>query len=336
MSESGDEEAEPLDDDALEEAELEPSDDDADTAHRALPPDPSGDDVPTGRLAERSIRRSPSRGTRRRLEGATSPQEAAVHDAVVVPVWRKLFGAPLLERIPRGFRGQILDASAGTGYPSLELLSRIESTARVVAIETDAGLLDLLRRRSTAVAGKQMFARGEELSALSFGDEVFDVVIACACPSLRDRDVRAELRRVMVPGARLLASLPLAGTFEEIVDMFREVALRKGGGVLSSRVEALASRDPSAQALARELDDAGFRDVSVEVRERELVFRSARELFTHPVIRHVALADWRATAGFEPGGEAVLAEVEETLATYCPRGPVALAVRVGVVDALRA
>jgi len=339
MIASGDDEVEALDDDALEEAELDelpPSEDDETTAHRPLPRDPSSDDVPTGRLAQRSIQRSPSRGARRRLEGATSAQEAAVHDAVVVPGWRRLFGAPLLERIPRGFRGQILDASAGTGYPSLELLPRLESTARVVAIEADAGLLDLLRRRSSSVAGKQIFARAEELSVLSFGDEVFDVVIACAFAPICQRDIRAELRRVMVPGARLLASLPLTGTFEEIVDIFREVALRRGSVALAGRVEALAARDPSADSLVRSLSETGFREVKVEVHARELVFASSHEIFTHPVIRHVALADWRATAGFEPGGDSVLAEVEETLATYVPRGPIKLTAQVGVIEAVRA
>ena len=74
MIASGDDEVEALDDDALEEAELDelpPSEDDETTAHRPLPRDPSSDDVPTGRLAQRSIQRSPSRGPTRR--SARSP-----------------------------------------------------------------------------------------------------------------------------------------------------------------------------------------------------------------------------------------------------------------------
>jgi SAM-dependent methyltransferase len=318
------------DDDLLEHAEPPPPDDET-TAHRALAAEPHHDDAPTGRLAERLARVAP---TRRKSEGASSPQAAELYDAVVVPEWITLFAAPLLALVPAGFRGQILDASAGTGHLSLELLRRVDAAARVVAIEPDTALLDLLRRRTTGAAGRQIFARAETPSALSFGDEVFDLVVAAACPAIADKQVAGELRRVMAPGARLLVSTPLRGTFEEVLDMMAEVGARRGGELVS-RVAELRARTPDAASLATSLRRLGLQPVEVKVLERRVVFRSVREIFAHPIIAHVALADWRAAAGFESGGEEVLAEVEQAFATYVPRGPVPLTVQLGIVEAGR-
>ena len=305
--------------------------DDETTAHRVLPPEE--DDAPTGRLAEKVLRASPARA-RRRLDSAASQQAADRFDTVVVPQWIALFAAPLLAHVPQGFRGQILDASAGTGHLSLELLRQVDPGSRIVALEPDTTLLDLLRRRTTGAAGRQIFARAEAPPELSFGDEVFDLVLAAAFPAIADRACAAELRRVMAPGARLVVSTPLRGTFDEVVDLFSEVASRRGGE-LPTRDAALRERAPDSTSLATSLRRLGFDPVEVRVSERQLVFRSVRDMFTHPVIAHVALPEWRVAAGFETGGEDVLEEVEQAFATYVPRGPVALTVQLGVVEAMR-
>jgi SAM-dependent methyltransferase len=301
------------------------------TAHRVLPPEQ--DDAPTGRLAEKAVCSLPSRA-RRRLESAVSQQAAELYDTVVVPHWISLFAAPLLAQVPQGFRGQILDASAGTGHLSLELLRRVDGAARIVALEPDTTLLDLLRRRTTGAAGRQIFARAEAPPELGFGDEVFDLVVAAAFRAIADRACVAELRRVMAPGARLSVSTPLRGTFDEVLDLFAEVAARRGGE-LPARVTALREQAPDSTLLATSLRRLGFDPVEVRVVERQLVFRSVRDLFTHPVIAHAALPEWRVAAGFERGGEDVLAELEQTFATYVPRGPVSLTVQLGVVEARR-
>jgi hypothetical protein len=138
----------------------------------------------------------------------------------------------------------------------------------------------------------------------------------------------------MAPGARLSVSTPLRGTFDEVLDLFAEVAARRGGE-LPARVTALREQAPDSTLLATSLRRLGFDPVEVRVVERQLVFRSVRDLFTHPVIAHAALPEWRVAAGFERGGEDVLAELEQTFATYVPRGPVSLTVQLGVVEARR-
>ena len=47
-------------------------------------------------------------------------------------------------------------------------------------------------------------------------------------------------------------------------------------------------------------------------------------------IRFVGLSEWRWIAGFEPGGDRLLDEVERTLDVYFGGGPLSLTVRAGL------
>ena len=69
---------------------------------------------------------------------------------------------------------------------------------------------------------------------------------------------------------------------------------------------------------------AGFRDVTCAQEERQLSFRTVAELFVHPLIRAIALPDWRALCGFDRESAERLVEVERAFATYVPKGPVTL------------
>ena len=301
----------------------------------------SDDEVATALLTPlhaTPLQTTPLPSTRTRKPSGTGPAEAAVEESVVVPQWKALFGRAMVDRIEPGFRGRTLDAAAGTGYLSLEILRRMGEVGRVVAIESDTGLLEVLRRRASAFAGTRFFARAESPESLSFGDEVFDIAMACTGTSARWLDPRvvSELRRVVVPNGRVLIGIPLHGTFEEIFDMFRDVALRVGDARLDARIETLAARDPHPQAVIERYQAAGFRDVTCAQEERQLSFRTVAELFTHPLIRAIALPEWRALCGFERESAEHLVEVERTFATYLPKGPVTLRVRLGTVEAVRA
>ena len=146
----------------------------------------SEDDEQTGRVDPRSVRpahRPPSApemaraGHANRALPISSPQEAALYDAVVVPRYSALFSRPLLDMIPNGTRGQVLDLGCGTGHPALEILRRMADHGRVIAIDRDSGLIDLARRRAVEASGRRIFFKVESMDELSFGDEVFDLAV---------------------------------------------------------------------------------------------------------------------------------------------------------------
>jgi ubiquinone/menaquinone biosynthesis C-methylase UbiE len=280
----------------------------------------------------------------------SSPQEAAFHDTVFVPRYATLFSAPLLDAIPPGTRGQVLDLGCGTGHPAIDVLRRLTEQGRVVAVDRDAGLVDLARRRVRDAHGKRIFFKVETPGELSFGDEVFDVVVGNLVLGAIDgglswvgtgappaeRAVLGEVRRVLVARGRALLSRPLAGTFEEMLDMLREVTLRRDLVAAQKRVEILQARYPTPDTWAEQLKTAGFDPVEIRSEEHRLVFKSARELFADPLVRAIALSEWRWVAGFEPSSETVLEDCERALDTYFAGTPIALTVVAGAAIAGKA
>lgn len=281
-------------------------------------------------------RPSPPRGVAAaRPAPTTTPQEAIVYDGVVVPRWSALFGRALVARVPHSPRMQVLDVGCGTGHPAFDVMRKLGETGRVIAIDRDPALVDLARRRARDDAGKRIFFKIEPLEQMSFGDEVFDVVVGnLVMGSIEDEGgALAEMRRVLVPDGRLILTRPLVGTFDEVLDMFREVVVRRDHTELARRIDRIALRYPSASVWRAQLAGAGLEQVEIEVEELRLPFRSARELFADPMLRHVAMPEWRWLCGMQAGDEAMLDEVERALETYFAGGPISLTVRAGLAQA---
>jgi ubiquinone/menaquinone biosynthesis C-methylase UbiE len=262
-------------------------------------------------------------------------EDAIQYDVHVVPRYSALFGRMLLAEIPSRERLQVLDVGCGTGYPAIEILRHLGEGSRVIAIDSDSAQVDLARRRALDDAGKRIFFKVESAEQMSFGDEVFDVVVANVSLSSVERPDRAltEMRRVLAKAGQLVLTQPLAGTFEEVVDMFRELALKHDRSPLAQRVERVAALYPTAATLEAAVAGAGFTDVRVVTEELTLPFQSASSIFTDPMIRVIALPEWRWIAGFEDGSERLLDEVQRALETYFGRGPLSLRVMAGLVTA---
>ncbi len=275
------------------------------------------------------------RQSSQRLAAVGTAQDAALYDAHVVPRYSALFGRMLLAELPTRERLQVLDVGCGTGYPALDVLRRLGDGGRVIAVDPDPALLEIARRRALEEAGRRIFFKVESAEQLSFGDEVFDLAIGNLALGAFDAPERAlaEMHRVLVGAGRLLLTHALSGTFEEVFDMFREVALKMDDGRVAQRIDRIASRYPSAPTLEAVVGAAGFSDVSVKTEEFQIAFGSAAEIFTDPMIRLIALPEWRWVAGFEEGSEHVLDHVQRSLDTYFGGGPLSLRISAGLVSA---
>ncbi|MBX3252137.1 MAG: methyltransferase domain-containing protein, partial [Myxococcales bacterium] len=258
----------------------------------------------------------------------SSEQDARLVDAVVVPRFAAHFARLLLAEVPADARN-VLDVGCGTGHVSFHVLSRIGPSGRVVAVDRDAGLVDLARRRGWEEIGKRLFFKVETAESLSFGDGVFDVVVGnLLYPELTDHQrALAELRRVLTPGGRLLLTTPLRGTFGEVFDVLHERADHLGDEALRQRARVVEARQPTVASLDAALTNAGFEEIEVRHETFRLSFRSAAELFADRLVRLVAMPDWREVVGDD--GQAHLQAVERALDTYFAGGPLSLTVDAG-------
>lgn len=253
-------------------------------------------------------------------------------DAVVAPQFGARFAQGLLDALPQGERLQVLDVGCRTGQISFRLLQRLGSSSRVIAVDPDAGLIALARQRGFEAIGRRLFFKTEDVEELSFGDGVFDAVVAHLI--YRDLDDRAaamrELHRVLAPGGRLLLTTPLRGTFGEVFDMLRERARATGDATLAAAVRELVARDPAADELERVAREAGFAELELQQSSFRLSYPNVDALFSDRLLEAIAFPEWRAAVGAE-----ALDDVQRRLRVYFDQGALSLTVRAGRLVALR-
>ncbi|MFI1996349.1 class I SAM-dependent methyltransferase [Actinoplanes sp. NPDC020271] len=109
--------------------------------------------------------------------------------------------------------GRVLDVGVGTG----RTLPHYPADATVTGIDLSPAMLDHARRRATAL-GRAADLREGDAEHLPFGDASFDTVV-CAlalCTIPDPRAAIAEMRRVLVPGGRLLLLDHIGSTWPPI------------------------------------------------------------------------------------------------------------------------
>lgn len=270
----------------------------------------------------------------------TGAPAAATYEAVVVPRYTRHFARLILEELPASVRGSVLDLGCGTGHPTFELLPRLMEGAKLVAIDHDAGLLDLARRKSWSAVGQRVFFKVESAERLSFGDGVFDTVVAnLLLDDLEDSRVALrEIHRVLAPGGRALLTRSLTGTFEEVLDMLDEIGLRLDLPSLSTNVARLRDQTPEPEGLVEGAHAAGFDTARVVTRELRLSYGNAAELFSDRLLAYLAMDDWRRAASEGTGRDAdeLLRDAERALDTYFGGRALSLRVHAGLLLAGRA
>src|SRR5882724_8228681 len=157
----------------------------------------------------------------------------------------------LLRNLAVPERGQVLDISCGTGYPTIEILRRMNEGSRMIAIDASSAMLDVARRKVAdlgPLGKKGVFFRTESaVPKLSFADDVYDLVV-CNLGLGDMPSIEAALRdfaRVAKPDGEVRCTLPLAGTFDEFHDLYREVLVKHDKHEALDRLDHHVARYPT-------------------------------------------------------------------------------------------
>src|SRR5262249_31037538 len=184
-------------------------------------------------------------------------------------------------------KAMILDVACGTGFPALEVLRKMDEQSRLIAIDSSSALLDVARKKAGDAMGKRIFFRTESaFPRLPFAADVYDVVLCnLGLAEMAEGSPRAALvdfARVTKPGGRVIATLPLAGTWQEFYDIYREVLVKHDKTDTLDRLDAHVAALPTPQVAEDWLAQAGLGGPRVEGGGVTLLFRSAREVFFAP------------------------------------------------------
>ncbi|MFH0902738.1 MAG: methyltransferase domain-containing protein [Pseudomonadota bacterium] len=263
---------------------------------------------------------------------------ARIYDSEIMPIWSQRFGRMLLRGLEVPPRANVLDVACGTGYPSLELLRRMDDNGRVIAIDSSSAMLDVARKKAGELAGKRIFFRTESASPrLSFADEVYDVVVCnLGIQEMPNpRQALNEFARVAKMGGRVICTLPLAGTWGEFYDIFREVLVKQDRDEQIERLRRHIMSYPQPEDLERWMNIAGLTDTQVDVEEFSLLFRSSREFFFAPVVEYGPLSQWKEVAGKGQDLQDVFWSIKEAIDAYFGSRAFQVTVKAGCIQGVR-
>ena len=263
------------------------------------------------------------------------PAEAAIFETFIVPRYLSLFGEFALEMMADSEDAQVVHLDCRTGYPDRGIVMRLPG-AHVVGIDASAAALELARAKAVTMPGMISDYRLEEELPTSLPGSAFSHALTLHPPaSARDRGpLVAECTRLLAAHGQLLLTMPMRGSFQEIVDLLREYALKHDDAETARAVEQMAVVRPTVESLGAELEDAGLDFVDVSLRPAILRFRSGRDFFEDPIARLVILPDLRFNMNVTDA-EKPLAYVREAIDKYWSRSAFELTVNIGCATGRR-
>jgi ubiquinone/menaquinone biosynthesis C-methylase UbiE len=256
---------------------------------------------------------------------------ARVYDAEVYPLLGQRFGDMVLTAVPARPDAVILEIGCASGVLTAELMHKFGGDARLVAVDGSPALLELARSRVSREeqGGRRVAFRVHDPQAvLPFDDASFDVV--CANVSFGDvphaAAMVADWVRVLRPGGDLVVAAPMRGSWCEFLDMFRDVLIRTRSEEALAALDRYIASLPDRGAMVGYLESAGLGHVDIELRQWELVFRSAREFFYAPAIEQGPLPRWKEIVGHGEAMQAVFAAVKQCIDIYMGGRPFSVSV----------
>ncbi|MEZ4448842.1 MAG: methyltransferase domain-containing protein [Nannocystaceae bacterium] len=261
---------------------------------------------------------------------------ARVIDREIAPVWNDRFARLIYRNLPQRNGQFVLDLHCGPGHSTAEILQRLDDTSRVLAIEPDETLVEIAKTRVRSEwRNRVYFKAGNFDDVTSMAASTYDLVVAnlVLAEGVELAPALGELMRVTKPGGHILGTLPLAGTWDEVEDIFAEVLRDAGLTQAVRRLERLRTLRPPAPLLGETLRQLGLgRDHFVVEHERlQMIFPSGREFLFAPVVEHGPLRLWKAIIGSDGSPQELFWRLKESIDTYYAGHVLAVSVVAGLV-----
>src|SRR5437667_8944188 len=218
---------------------------------------------------------------------------AFLEDLYIATDWGERFAELVDEHVELPKEGRALYLVAGTGAHALALQARAGDKLTLLCADENEECLELARAKAVAVNQEAEFSR-EDLGALSFHDDEFDLVLGngsmVAPPHLSE--MIAEMVRVARPGATVAWWLPTASSFGEFFSIYWEALLRAGLEERGGEVERLITALPTISDVEDGAHQAGLENVTATTTVEEFDYESGEQFFASPLITDFLIPGW--------------------------------------------
>jgi len=248
---------------------------------------------------------------------------AQCYEEEILPGWDAAFVDLLIESFPAALpeKASLLELGCTTGRLTEEIVARLPDGGRLIAIEDVRELMEIARRKVAAFDRRQVFFKKEPADKISFADGTFDAVLCAGlAPIYELGDVLTEVARLLKPDGVALLGVPMRGSFQELLDIFREVLEKEDLIQIQAELDRLSTRLPDRPGAARLLSDIGLVETRIGMQERSLRFDDALAFLQAPLVREHCLEGCLALIDDRSWREGVLAGMVRSLDTYFPDG----------------
>lgn len=262
-----------------------------------------------------------------------NPTDAAILETFVVPRYLSLFGELALEMLNLGEAGRLLHAGCRTGYPDLKLMGA-HPDLEILGLDASPSAIELARHKAALSRAATIAYRVLEDLPGELEPGVFTHVLTLhpVLPAPQRQELFRTLRTLLCEGGQALIALPLRGSFQEIVDLMREFALKHEETAFLQSLELSLGARPTIETLSEELEAAGFDDIDVEVRQASLPFDSGRAFVEDPATRLLILPEIRSWLAASDLARP-LEYAREAIDKYWSEGKLELSLNVGCASA---
>lgn len=229
-----------------------------------------------------------------KVVGNKSEKELAfLQDLYVATDWGERFAELIDEHVKPPKKGRMLYVAAGTGGHALAMQERAGDKLSLVCLDESEECLELGRVKAMAVRADPEFRR-DQLEALSFEDDQFDLVVGDASLVAAERlpEMLSEMVRVAAPGATVALSLVTASSFGEFFSVYWEALRNLGIEDHEHDVESLITELPTVSAMETMATNEGLDNVASWMQVEEFNYESGEEFLNAPLITDFLLTRW--------------------------------------------
>jgi ubiquinone/menaquinone biosynthesis C-methylase UbiE len=223
-----------------------------------------------------------------------SPKELAfLHDLYIATDWGERFAALVDEHVKLPKVGRALYVAAGAGGHALALQARGGQELNLLCVDENDECLELARAKAVVLHQEIEFQR-EDLKALSFDDDCFDLVLGDASFT-RPNDLKpmlSEMVRVAKPKTTFAWWLPTSSSFAEFFSIYWEALLRADLEERGSEVERLITDLPTISDVENWAHRAGLESVTSTTTVEEFDYESGEQFLASPLITDFLIPKW--------------------------------------------
>jgi ubiquinone/menaquinone biosynthesis C-methylase UbiE len=218
---------------------------------------------------------------------------AFLHDLYIASDWGERFAELADAHVELPKEGRALYVAAGTGGHALALQERAGKQLKLMCVDENDESLELARVKAVTFREQSEFQR-EQLNALSFADNQFDLVLgdASLTPPGELKRSLAEMVRVAKSDATVAWWLPTSSSFGEFFSIYWEALQSAGLQDQAGAVEYLITALPTVSDVENWAEQFGLKAVASWTSIEEFDFESGEQFFNSPLITDFLLPNW--------------------------------------------